>query len=301
MTTTMQKSAQPTTAVVRSARVEKLGELDAFFESRKNDLAKALGTMLSPERVLRMWMTMLARPPARTGSASLWECTKVSLFDSLMGCAQLGLEPDPTMAIAYFVPFRNSKAGTIECKLMVGYRGLMQIAERDGDVMFYPPKTIYSKDEWLPPAETPDNPAPTVLHRPYQGEDRDVPIAYLSHAVRQFCGHLMHTYWSMTTTQINKVRARSKAANDGPWVTDYEAMAWKTVIRGHTKFVKQTALMSQAIRHDEDFIDVDALPSRPEQRVALTERLKPIVEPQQLPDDAAADGPVSDGEMVETA
>ena len=35
----------------------------------------------------------------------------------------------------------------------------------------------------------------------------------------------------MTVKQVEKVRKRSRAANDGPWVTDFDEMAKKTVFR----------------------------------------------------------------------
>jgi len=51
---------------------------------------------------------------------------------------------------------------------------------------------------------------------------------------------------AMPRADIDKHRARSRAANDGPWVTDYDAMALKTVVRVLAKYLpKQSEVMVQ--------------------------------------------------------
>ena len=40
-----------------------------------------------------------------------------------------------------------------------------------------------------------------------------------------------HYFEVMSKAEVDSIRKRSKASDRGPWVTDYEAMAKKTVVR----------------------------------------------------------------------
>ena len=46
-----------------------------------------------------------------------------------------------------------------------------------------------------------------------------------------------HQFDVMSTREVEAIRKRSKAKDSGPWITDYEAMAAKTVIRRTSKLV----------------------------------------------------------------
>ena len=55
----------------------------------------------------------------------------------------------------------------------------------------------------------------------------------------------------MSRAEVDAIRARSKAKDDGPWVTDYAAMAIKTVVRRLFKFLPVSIEMQTAIGLDE--------------------------------------------------
>ena len=72
----------------------------------------------------------------------------------------------------------------------------------------------------------------------------------------------------MTVDEVESIRNRSKAKDRGPWVTDYEAMALKTVIRRAAKYLPLSTEAQIAVAADEmtpDYSDV----------------LNPIIEPVQ--------------------
>ena len=63
---------------------------------------------------------------------------------------------------------------------------------------------------------------------------------------------------TMTKREIDSVRDRSKAKSYGPWVTDYEAMALKTVIRRSFRYLPVSTQAKEAAVSDETTPDYSA-------------------------------------------
>jgi recombinational DNA repair protein RecT len=55
----------------------------------------------------------------------------------------------------------------------------------------------------------------------------------------------------MWKREIDAIRKRSRAATTGPWVTDYEAMAAKTVLRRLAKLLPASVELQRAVALDE--------------------------------------------------
>src|SRR5690606_21449268 len=87
---------------------------------------------------------------------------------------------------------------------------------------------------------------PQLVHRPDptgQGEMTHVyAIAWLRDADPIF--------EVMTREEVERIRKRSKAADNGPWVTDYEAMARKTVVKRLCKYLPLSPEAEAAIEAD---------------------------------------------------
>ena len=50
---------------------------------------------------------------------------------------------------AYLIPFKNNKKGGVyECQFIVGYKGLMLLARRSGEVANIDALTVYENDEF---------------------------------------------------------------------------------------------------------------------------------------------------------
>ena len=64
----------------------------------------------------------------------------------------------------------------------------------------------------------------------------------------------------MTTEEVERIRARSKAGKEGPWVTDWNEMAKKTVFRRLSKWLPLSAEYRDAVDKDDDVLDAVARP-----------------------------------------
>jgi len=197
----------------------------------------ALPSHVTPERFIRVALTALMKTP------KLAECSQHSLLRVMLDCSSLGLEPDGRRA--HVIPYNNKKLGIYEAQLIIDYKGLIELAKRsgeiknwraeivcDGDSFAWENGVVYHKIDWLKP--------------------RGKILAVYSH-VRT--SNDVDDYEVMTLDQVEGIRKRSRAANDGPWCTDFNEMAKKTVIRRHSKRLTLSPEFLQALEKDDDRFD----------------------------------------------
>jgi recombination protein RecT len=168
------------------------------------------------------------------------DCTPQSLLACVMTCAQLGLEPDQFLGQAYLVPFKDNKSGTTICTLIPGYRGYIALARRSGEMQTVSAQVVYERDEFNLAYGIND----TLEHRPNLSGDRGKPIGAYCVFKYKDGGY---SFDFLPVTDIDKVRSRSRASNDGPWVTDWDEMAKKTVIKRHSKLAPLSVEFQRAV------------------------------------------------------
>lgn len=206
----------------------------ALIQSKRDEIARALPRHISPDRLLRVVITTLRRNP------ELASCEQYSLIGAIMQAAQLGLEPDGIMGRAYLVPFRAKDQPLKQVQLIVGYRGLMDLARRSGEIVSIYAHVVRERDQFSVAYGL----QPSLTHVPFAGGDAgDITGAY---AVATFraggaqCEHLWR--W-----EIDDVRKQSKASGSGPWVTHFAEMAKKTAIRRLCKYLPASVELQQAL------------------------------------------------------
>ena len=82
--------------------------IQEWVKAYEGQIAKALPSVLTPERFSRMVLTALAKTP------KLAECTPASFVGSMLTAAQLGLEPNTPLGQAYLIPSGK------ECQFQLG-------------------------------------------------------------------------------------------------------------------------------------------------------------------------------------
>ena len=207
----------------------------------KEGLQQALPKHMTAERMIRVAMTVIQKTP------KLLECDKRSLIGAIVEASQLGLEPDGVLGHAYLVPYTLNKNKPNEitvCQLIPGYKGLIDLSRRSGTIKTVEARIVYEKDEF----DFSYGLNPKCEHRPSRQPDPGKPIYVYA------IGHLINggvQYEVMTVREVESIRSRSRASRNGPWVTDWEAMAKKTVLRRLCKLLPVSVETQRAIAIDE--------------------------------------------------
>lgn len=201
------------------------------------EIARALPRHVTPERMMRVALTALRSTP------DLLKCSTASVLGSIMSVAQLGLEPNTPLGLAYLVPYKG------RCQVIIGYQGFMELARRSGLVSAPYAYVVRAGDEFRYTLGL----NPTLVHVPLDKPDReDKPITHV-YAV----AHILPKdsappiFVVLTAAQVRARRNRSAAKSSGPWVTDEEAMTLKTAIRALWRWLPKTAEMAAAAQLDD--------------------------------------------------
>lgn len=197
-------------------------DFSAIFNFYKPQIAQALPKHLTPERIIQQAITIVSRVP------ELKECTPESFIGAIMQASILGFQPVNALGQCYFIPYKNSKIEKKEVQFQIGYRGMLDLARRSGEIQTVYAQVVYENDEFT--FEFGLN--PTLKHVPALGERGALKYVY---AVVKF-NNSGYAFEVMSKTDVEQIRKRSKSGNSGPWVTDYPEMARKTVLRRVLKY-----------------------------------------------------------------
>lgn len=212
-----------------------------LLDKNKNAIGLSLPRGMDADRFSRLLLT------AANTNPDLFTCEPTSFLAAGVAAAQLGLEPNDARGLAYLLPFNDNRRGKI-VQLIIGYRGMVDLARRSGMVSSIHAFPVFDGDEFTYSLGL----EPTLTHTPRPDVNDEDP-AKLTHvyAVAKVQGEPQ--FIVLTRRQVDKVKASSKGAKSGysPWNTHYVEMALKTAIRRLCKLLPQTVEMAQADAHDE--------------------------------------------------
>ena len=241
----LRERAQATAVAATDETGQKKPTLYDLINAQRTEVARALPAGVGPDRLLRVVLTEVRRTP------KLQECSAPSILGALMQAAQLGLEPGP-LGLAYLVPFWNRKRGERECQLIIGYRGLIDLARRSAqvtDVAAYP---VHEADRF----DVTYGDDPRIVHVPELRTDPGPVWCYYAVGRYRDGGHNAAI---MTRAQVEAHRDRfGNTDNGSPWLTDFDAMARKTVVRELAKWMPLSIEARDAIASDGGTFRFDA-------------------------------------------
>jgi len=212
-------------------------------------LKVALPRHMTAERMARIATTEMRKIP------KLAQCDPMSFLGAVIQCAQLGLEPGNALGHAYILPFdKRKKQGNqwvterVEAQVIIGYRGMIDLARRSGQIVSIDARAVYEGDKF----ECVLGLDATIKHEPdWQNPNRSQPdkLRFVYAVAKLKDGGVQFDV--MSRAEVDGIRARSKSADNGPWVTDYPAMALKTVVRRLFKFLPVSIEIQRAVGLDE--------------------------------------------------
>jgi recombination protein RecT len=196
--------------------------------------------LLPPEKAARFVQTGLR---ALAKNPDLLQCTPKSLANAFYDAAVLDLEP--VLGAVYFVRYGK------EAVMQIGYKGLVDLAKRgDPTIEDIYGQAVYEGDEF----DYAEGTEPFIRHHPDLTRKVADPTK-ISHfyAIAFRAGHRRPAFVVMTKSEVDDIRARSKAANNGPWVTDYPAMGMKCPVRRLcVRRLSLAAVIKEAIERDDE-------------------------------------------------
>lgn len=245
-----------------------------YMENQKDKIAAAMPSCgLTIDRFARLALSTLSNSP------ELQKCDPISFMKSMMVCAQLGLEPSPVLGTCYLLPFNNRKAGTMEVQFILGYKGMITLARRSGEILSMSVRPVYKNDIFKIGFGMED----TLEHVPYGcREDQDFAESGELRGVYMVAkfkdGGYLIDY--MPKAEIERHRAKSLAKDFGPWKDFYEEMALKTIIRKNFKYLPSSTDVAHAVENSDD---TQPAPSRFAPSIETTYTETTAVEPGEVP------------------
>lgn len=218
---------------------EQTGEqqLVALVQKMGPEIARALPKTVTPDRMARIVLTALRTVP------KLAECTPASFIGCVMSAAQLGLEPNTPLGEVYLIPRKsNRNGGRMECTMILGYQGKMTLARRSGLVGAIWADVVRAGDHYQVKLGL----HPDLVHEPSGDDDREQQPVVAAYACARVKGDEMPVFIAMSRAQIEAIRRRSGARDDGPWTTDYAEMAKKVAIARLYKVLPKSAEMARS-------------------------------------------------------
>lgn len=204
----------------------------------------ALPRHMTAERMARIALTEMRKTP------KLAQCDARTFIGAVIQLSQLGLEPGGILGHAYLIPFENRKKGTTDVQIIIGYRGMIDLARRSGQIASLNAVVAREGDQF----DVQLGLDAVLRHVPAFDDER--PLVYV-YAVAIFKDG-GRQFEVMTRAQVERVRNASQGYKraiskneEHPWTTHFEEMAKKTVIRRLFKYLPVSIELQTAVALDE--------------------------------------------------
>lgn len=220
--------------------------LQDYMKVMEGQIKRALPSVITPERFTRMVLTALSSTP------KLKQCTPQSFLGAMMTAAQLGVEPNTALGQAYLLPYDNRRKGVTECQFQLGYKGLIDLAYRSGEVSIIQAHEVYENDDF----DYELGMEPRLRHIPARANRGKVICYYAMFKTKD--GGYGFDVMSIEDVQAH-AKKYSKAYGSGPWQTNFDEMAKKTVLKKVLKYAPLKSDFVRAAAQDESIkTEIDA-------------------------------------------
>ena len=211
--------------------------IGGMLEKLKPELARALPAHITAERLTRIALTAIRTNP------KLAECNPMSLMGAIMITAQLGLEPNTPLGLAYLIPYGK------EATFQLGYKGLVDLANRSGQYKSIRAREVDQADSFNYEYGLDEN----LTHKPADKPTGNVTHYYAVYELTN--GGRAFSVWSREkVAEHAKKYSKAYGSDTSPWKTDFNAMAKKTVIKDLLRYAPKSIELAQAVNYDNQVI-----------------------------------------------
>ena len=231
------------TAVAK--KEEKPKTIFDLIQLSKKQFNNALPQHINTDRFVRIAITTIRLNP------KLAKCNPESLIGALMVSAQLGLEPG-TLGQCYLIPFENKKAGTVECQFQIGYKGLIELLRRSGQLSDIYSYTVYENDDF----NIEYGLSRTLTHKPNFSNRGEIvgfyAVAILKDGAKAF------EYMTKDEITKHEEKYRKGSYKNDVWNKNFEEMAQKTVVKKLLKWLPVSVeFLEMAAKDEKSFKVID--------------------------------------------
>ena len=209
-------------------------------------ITKALAKMLDPEQFIRICMTHYQR-----GGDTMRKADPRSFVAACVEAAQLGLKPDSILGDCYLIPRWDKNAGGVMVNFQLGYRGLMKLARRGGEVSEIAAEVVYANDEFDVQLGTDRR----IIHRPWYILGKSDPGEVIAAYGTAKLSDGTQVFKVVTRRDLDAAAERSGDPRNkdlsNVWRQHFEAMCMKTAITRLGKWLPMPDDSKRALNRDE--------------------------------------------------
>lgn len=226
-----------------------------LVEYRMPEIAKALPQHIPSDKFQRVFQLAVMREP------KILRCEPRSVLESVQKAAADGLVLDGREAalVVFNARVKNGANWDTVAKAqyipMIG--GILKRARNSGEISSIQAIPVYAGELSEGRFKLQAGTNPSIQHDPLLVGDRG-PVA-LVYSVCKLKDGTVDIDW-MTRDEIEAIRARSRAKDAGPWVTDWLEMAKKTVLRRHSKKLPMDSDLARIFQRVDDLYDFNSRP-----------------------------------------
>lgn len=209
-------------------------------------MIQKLNGVLGNEKIANSFISSVIS--VANGNAYLRNADPMTIVGSAMVAATLQLPIVPTLGMAYIIPYGK------QAQFQIGYKGLIQLAERSGQVRNIIDEVVYEGQ--------------LVSKNKFTGEfvfDEDAKtsdkvIGYMAR-LELTNGFAKTIYWTKEEVEAHAKRFSQAYAKgwSSPWKSDFDQMARKTTLKALiNKYAPMDIAMQQAMRFDQAVVKPNA-------------------------------------------
>ena len=222
--------------------------MEQLLSVMADEIKKALPENVKSERFRRIALT------AFNGNKKLQQCDSTSFLAAMMQSAQLGLEPNTPLGQAYLIPYGRN------VQFQVGYKGMLDLAHRTGQYRNIQSQIVYENDEF----DIEYGLNPRLKHVPNTEKDRGEVKGYYA-VYNLINGGQGFEY--MTKAEVERHAQKfSQSFKNGPWQSDFDEMAKKTVLKKLLKYAPMSTELQEVTSIDERVVNTEKVKEKDEDK-----------------------------------